>query len=143
MQAHLAKYKKLMPALALLFSLADGESLEFVSLSHAQQAADWCEYLAHHARRVYASRIAPERLAAISLSRRLSKGWKRDRGLFSIRDVYSNDWSGLGTPDEVRAAVHVLEDAGYVRVEKSKTDTGRPSEVYAINPRIGGMHVGD
>ncbi|MGC2639837.1 MAG: YfjI family protein, partial [Acidobacteriaceae bacterium] len=63
MQAHLAKYRKLMPALSLLFSLADG-SLEAVSLRHAQQAADWCEYLKPHARRVYASRTTPERLAA-------------------------------------------------------------------------------
>jgi putative DNA primase/helicase len=142
MQAHLAKYRKLMPALALLFSIADN-SLEAVGLPHAQQAADWCEYLAHHARRIYASRISPERLAALSLAQKLTKGWKRESGGFSIRDVYSNDWSGLGTPDEVRAAVRVLEDAGWVRAENPKSETGRPSEVYAINPRIGGAHVGN
>lgn len=140
MLAHLSKYRKLMPALALLFSLADN-SLESVGLPHAQRAADWCDYLAHHARRVYASRISPERLAAISLARRLTNGWKRDSGTFTIRDVYSNDWSGLGTPDETRAAVRVLEDAGWVRPEKPKSETGRPSEVYAINPKIRGAHV--
>jgi putative DNA primase/helicase len=101
MQAHLAKYRKLMPALSLLFSLADG-SLDAVGLHHAQQAADWCEYLAHHARRVYASRISPDRLAAVSLARRLAKGWKRDDGTFTIRDVYRNEWAGLSTPDEAR-----------------------------------------
>ena len=142
MLAHLAKYRKLMPALSLLFSLAD-ESLQSVGLRHAQQAADWCEYLAHHARRVYASRISPERLAAIALARKLQKGWKRDSGTFTIRDVYSNDWSGLGTPDEARAAVGVLEDAGWVRAEQHKPETGRPSEVYAINPKTGGAHVGN
>ncbi len=142
MQAHQAKYRKLMPALALLFSLADN-SLEAVGLHHAQQAADWCEYLVHHARRVYASRIGPERLAAISLARKLTKGWKRENGKFTVREVYSNDWSGLGTPDEVRAAVRVLEDAGWVRAEKPKSETGRPSEVYAINPKIGGAYVGN
>ncbi len=142
MQAHLSKYRKLMPALGLLFSLADS-SLESVGLRHAQQAADWCEYLAHHARRVYASRISPERLAAISLARRLTKGWKRDSGTFTIREVYSNDWSGLATPDEARAAVRVLEDAGWVRPEKPKSDAGRPSEIHAINPKIGGAHVGN
>jgi putative DNA primase/helicase len=142
MQAHLAKYRSLMPTLALLFSIADN-SLEAVGLHHAQQAADWCEYLAHHARRVYASRISPERLAAISLAQKLTKGWKRENGKFTIRDVYSNDWSGLGTPDEVRAAVRVLEDAGWVKAEKPKSETGRPSEVYAINPMIGGAYVGN
>jgi putative DNA primase/helicase len=142
MLAHLSKYRKLMPALALLFALAD-ESLQSVGLHHAQQAADFCEYLSHHAHRVYASRISPERLAAITLARKLTKGWKRDSGTFTIRDVYSNDWSGLGTPDEARAAVRVLEDAGWVRPEKPKSETGRPSEVYAINPKIGGAHVGN
>jgi Protein of unknown function (DUF3987) len=142
MQAHLAKYRKLMPALSLLFSLADN-SLEAVRLHHAQQAADLCDYLAHHARRVYASRISPERLAALSLSRRLTGGWKRDSGTFTVRDVYQNDWTGLGMPDEVRAALRVLVDAAWVRAEEARPDTGRPSEVYAINPRIGGVHVGD
>jgi predicted transcriptional regulator len=82
-------------------------------------------------------------LAAISLAKKLTKGWKRENGKFTIRDVYSNDWSGLGTPDEVRTAVRVLEDAGWVRAEKSKSETGRPSEVYAVNPKIGGTHVGN
>jgi putative DNA primase/helicase len=140
--AHLSKYRKLMPALALLFSLADG-SLQSVGLHHARQAADWCEYLPHHARRVYASRISPGRLAAISLGQKLIKGWKRDCRKFTVREVYQNDWAGLGTPDEARAAVRVLEDAGWVRAEKPKSDTGRPSEVYAINPRIGGADVGN
>lgn len=142
MQAHLAKYRKLMPALALLFSIADG-ALDVVGLHHARQAADWCEYLAHHAHRVYASRISPERLAAISLAKKLTKGWKRDSGTFTVRDVYQNDWSGLGTADEVRAALRLLADAGWVRLEKPKSETGRPSEVYAINPKIGGVRVDD
>jgi len=142
MVAHLAKYKKLMPALALLFSIADG-SLEAVGLHHAQQAADWCEYLSHHAHRVYASRISPERLAAISLGQRLIKGWKRESGTFTVRDVYKNDWSGLSTPDEVRTALRLLEDYGWVRPERIKSGTGgRPSEVYAVNPKIGGNRAG-
>jgi len=135
MQAHLAKYRSLMPSLALLFSLADGE-LEHVSLRHAQQAADWCEYLEEHARRVYESRISPERLAAISLSKKLSGGWKADEGTFTVRDVYTNDWSGLNSAEQVRAALTVLEDAGWVVRKKVESKIGRPSEVYAINPHI-------
>jgi len=148
MQAHLSKYRSLMPSLASLFSIADG-SLETVGLHHAQQAADWCEYLAHHARRIYAAKIAPERLAAISLGRRFMKGWKRKEAQFSVRDVYSKDWSGLLTPEEVRAALLVLEEALWVRrCEGSKSETGgRPSELYAINPKlgtkVGGAHVSD
>ena len=42
--SHLAKYRSLMPSLAVLFHLADGDA-GTVSLRHAQQAAAWCEYL--------------------------------------------------------------------------------------------------
>jgi hypothetical protein len=87
------------------------------------------------------SRISPERLAAISLAQKLAKGWKRESGTFTVRDVYQNDWSGLGTPDEVRPAVRLLEEAGWVRPKNSKSETGRPSEVYAVNPKIGGVHA--
>jgi putative DNA primase/helicase len=37
--SHLSKYKKLMPALALLFELADGAAEDIVSLQHGKQAA--------------------------------------------------------------------------------------------------------
>ena len=112
-------------------------------MRHAQQAADWCEYLRHHAHRAYASRISPERLAAISLGQRLAKGWKRESGKFTVRDVYQNDWRGLSTADEVRAALRLLEDHGSVRPEKLKSGIGgRPSEVYAGNPKIGGIRAG-
>jgi putative DNA primase/helicase len=140
--AHLAKYRKLMPALSLLFSLAD-ESATTVALPHAQQAADWCSYLEQHAYRVYASRISPERLAAMSLARRLTKGWKRDALTFTLREVYLNGWSGLSTPEEAASALWLLEDAGWVRKTTVKPRTGRPSECFTINPRVGGSRGRD
>jgi hypothetical protein len=139
MQAHLSKYRKLMPAVAVLFSLADGET-HSVSLRHTQQAASLCDYLEAHARRVYSSRISPERLAAMSLTKKLTKGWKRKEGRFTIRDVERNDWSGLETPESVRAAVRVLENSGWLRRDQNKAERGRPSEAYIINPKVGGEH---
>jgi putative DNA primase/helicase len=139
--AHLAKFRSLMPSLALLGSLADDPLAQAVGLTNSQRAADLCDYYEQHAKRMYASKISPERLAAISLSKKLRNGWKRGAAKFTIREVYFNDWSGLGTPEEVRAAVRVLEEAGWVRPQASKADTGRPSEIYAINPRIGGVHA--
>lgn len=140
-QAHLAKYRKLMPAIALLFSLADGK-LDSVGHQHAQQAAAWCGYLEHHAHRVYASRTTPEAIAASDLAAKLLKGWKRNEGEFSLRDVYRNAWSGLATPDEARAALLSLEDAGWVRRSKTPPTSGRPSETYLLNPRIGDVNAG-
>lgn len=136
LQAHLAKYRKLMPALALLFALADGHS-KTVPLGSARRAAAWCEYLEPHARRVYASSLAPEQAAAQTLSRKLKSGWKRAEGIFTLRDVYRPQWTGLTTPDETRAALHVLCECHWVRKTQATPDAaGRPSETYAINPRI-------
>ncbi len=52
--SHLAKYRSLLPSLALLFHLIDGVDTGRrgpVSGAAAAQAAAWCEYLAAHARR--------------------------------------------------------------------------------------------
>jgi hypothetical protein len=139
MQAHLAKYRSLMPSLALLFALADGCEGE-ITLGHAQQAASWCEYLKPHARRVYSAKLAPERAAATLLAKRLRHGWKERDATFSLRDVYENDWASLSTPDEARAALGVLEDAGWVRknARPSGPRGGRPGELWSINPHIYG-----
>lgn len=141
MQAHLAKYRSLMPSLALLFSVADG-NLQSVSLHHAQLASDWCDYLEAHALRIYASQTSPEKIAALALSRKLANGWRRAEGLFTLRDVYSKHWSGLSNPEEARPALRVLEDYGWIRKETCTPATGRPTELYAINPRIEGYYAG-
>ncbi len=137
--SHLAKYRGLMPSLALLFALAD-DSTGTVSLQHANQAGAWCDYLESHARRIYSMIISAERQAAAELGRRLAAGWKSIEGIFTVRDVYQNDWRGLTTPEGVRRALAILEDAGWVRLLslENKANGGRPSELYAINPRVQG-----
>jgi len=71
--SHLSKYRKLMPALALLFELADrvaaGTDLANpsdlrVTLNHAKQAAAFCEYLESHAQRIYSCVTTPQMRAA-------------------------------------------------------------------------------
>ena len=141
MQAHLAKYRSLMPSLALLFVLADGHT-DNVPLLQAQLACDWCDYLETHANRVYAAQARPEKHAAIELSKRLVKGWKREDGFFTLRDVYRSGWTALDSPDAARGALLVLEEYGWVRREIDAQTPGRPSETYRINPRIGGTHAG-
>jgi putative DNA primase/helicase len=135
--SHLAKYRSLMPSLALLFELADDGS-STASLTHAQQAAAWCDYLESHARRIYSMIILPERQAAAEIGRRLTAGWKRNDGMFTVRELYRNEWSELSSPDSVRRALAILKDAGWVRLAplENKTTGGRPSELYVINPRV-------
>ena len=65
--SHLAKYRSLLPSLALLFHLIDGVDTGRrgpVSRAAAAQAAAWCEYLAAHARRLYATVTDAARVAA-------------------------------------------------------------------------------
>jgi len=141
MQAHLAKYRSLMPSLALLFALADGH-MDYVPVSQARLACDWCDYLETHANRVYSAQVRPEQHAAITLSKRLAKGWKREECIFTVRDVYRSGWTALDSPDAARGALLVLEEYGWVKRESDVQSPGRPSETYRINPKIGGNHAG-
>ena len=135
--SHLSKYRSLMPSLALLFALADDEK-GIVPLRHAQQAAAFCNYLESHARRVYSLIISPAAQAAAELGRHLKDGWKREEGVFTVRNVYIKGWRELGTPDRVRAALEFLEDRGWVRAVEIERTCGRSTEMYAINPKLAG-----
>lgn len=143
MVAHLSKYRRLMPALALLFELADAVASNTgirenkkVGLIHAKQAAALCDYLESHAHRVYACITSPETRAARDLARHLLSRDLPDE--FKTRDVYLKGWSGLGSPEQVRAALDLLEDARWVRPAEVSTSPsgGRPAEVWLLNPKV-------
>lgn len=138
--SHLAKYRSLMPSLALLFELADAAAGEYkaesVSLQHAGQAAEWCDYLESHARRVYSSIVTPELRAAQTLGEKIKA--KVLAGVFTVRDVYLKGWSGLDSPERAIRALEVSEDAGWVRLEPAQPGVqgGRPSPRYRVNPKV-------
>jgi putative DNA primase/helicase len=140
--SHLSKYRSLMPALAVLFELAQwaagNGSVHTVSLQHTREAAAWCRYLESHARRVYSCVVTPQVRAARELADRLKKRKVAADGFFSCRDVYLKGWSGLDTPEAVRQAVEVLQDAGWVRdlTGESGPFGGRPSSRYEVNPGV-------
>jgi hypothetical protein len=65
--SHVAKYRSLMPSLALIGHLIDGVAggpTGPVSGGAAARAVAWCEYLQGHARRLYASVTDKARVAA-------------------------------------------------------------------------------
>ncbi len=149
--SHLSKYRKLMPALALLFELAEragrgsegsvgaprGIDLK-IRLNQARRAAAWCEYLESHARRVYSCVVTPQLRAARELAEKIRSRKVGADGFFSCREVYLKGWSGLDSPDAVKLAAEVLEDAGWVRSLAGESGPlgGRPSNRYEINPRV-------
>jgi putative DNA primase/helicase len=140
---HLSKYRSLMPSLAGLFQLADyvaiGSGLEqgIITLDHARQAAALCDVLESHAHRVYSCPITPQLRAAHELGRHLREGALRSP--FTTRVVYLKSWTGLDSPDRARAALELLEEVAWIRQvpNESSAKGGRPSEIWAINPKIG------
>ncbi|HEX9202387.1 MAG TPA: YfjI family protein, partial [Vicinamibacteria bacterium] len=75
--SHLAKYRSLMPSLALIVHLIDAVDRGTrgpVSGAAAEQAAAWCTYLDAHARRLYASVTDPARVAAALLAGKVVRG---------------------------------------------------------------------
>jgi putative DNA primase/helicase len=136
LESHLAKYRSLMPTLALLLHIADGGEGSEVPLIHTQRAADYCDYLEAHAKRAYSCVSAPEQDAAVALSKKIKEGAVGRK--FTVRDVYTKGWANLVRAEQVRAALTVLEQAGWVRREDRGPGEagGRPTEEFIVNPRV-------
>jgi putative DNA primase/helicase len=136
--SHLSKYRSLMPSLALLFHMAESGGGDRVSLHHAQQAAAWCDYLESHARRVYSCIVTPQLRAARELADKIKHRKVGTDGFFSCRDIYLKGWSGLDSPEAVKQAAEVLQDAGWVRDLSTESGPfgGRPSNRYEVNPGV-------
>ena len=136
--SHLAKYRSLMPSLALIVHLIDAVDRGTrgpVSRAAAEQAAAWCTYLEAHARRLYASVTDPARVAAALLAGKVARG--RLPTPFTARDVYRNAWTGLTEPRVVRHTLAMLADLGWIRAEPARAgEGGRPTVRWHINPTV-------
>jgi hypothetical protein len=134
MEAHLAKYRSLVPSLALLTHLAD-DGRGAVPLSAQERAIGWGEYLEKHAWRLYGSKAAPETEAAHTLARHIQAGELGER--FTLRDVYRHHWGGLDSKEAVEPALEVLTAYDWLRREPQPTAPGRPpSPIYTLNPHL-------
>lgn len=131
-ESHLAKYRKLVPALALLIHLADNPSGGAIGERALLKALAWAEYLEAHARRAYASVTQAEAESARALLTRIRKGEVPDP--FTPRDVYLKHWAYLGTPEATHEAVRLLCDLDYLREDRISTP-GRTRKDYSINPK--------
>ena len=132
MESHLAKYRSLIPALALLFHLVDGGTGP-VSLGALQRAIEWHNYLWAHARRIYSSVKNSGELAAKSLSNKIRAGKVQDG--FVVRDIYRNGWVNLANREDAAEALEILTERGWLKSYQKET-TGRSATAYRINPKI-------
>jgi putative DNA primase/helicase len=136
-ESHLAKYRKLMPALALLFHLAetaDGRGSGPVSLQAAELAVKWCDLLEAHARRIYACVTDGDVEPARALANKIKAGALPSP--FAYCDVYHRGWSGLDDAKSARSAVALLEERGWVRVVRTQQTGGGPREDIYIHPKL-------
>lgn len=132
LESHLAKFRSLVPSLALLCHLADHPEGGAVDAPSLLRALTWGEYLETHARRVYSPALTPEFFSAIELHRRLPSLPEP----FTAKEVYKNHWRSLdirGTKD----AIQVLLDFGHIREEETEgPPIGRPTTRYEVHPAI-------
>ncbi|HEX8236060.1 MAG TPA: YfjI family protein [Abditibacteriaceae bacterium] len=138
-ESHLAKYRSLMPKLALLFHLievVDGKASEVVDVRAAGMAAAWCDYLESHARRIYQMAYDGDPEPALRLAERIRQSLPNP---FKPRDVLRKGWSGLDTFDDVQRALNLLEERGWVQsviVPAPGEKGGRPLQQVYINPQV-------
>jgi hypothetical protein len=130
MESHMAKYRKLVPSLALVLHLAGGDTGP-VTERATTQALAWAAYLETHARRAYASVTMPEVSAAKAILARIRKGDLPRT--FASWQVWRPGWAQLTDRVQVAEALGLLVELGWLAA--AKTDTGgRPGTVYVVNP---------
>ncbi|WIM06847.1 MAG: DUF3987 domain-containing protein [Candidatus Nitricoxidivorans perseverans] len=132
LESHLAKYRKLVPSLALILHLASNGTGP-VSERATLQALAWAEYLETHARRAYGSVTVPEVAAAKAIISRIRKGdLKRE---FSSREVWRPGWAMLADREQVADALRLLVDFDWLATTTKADTGGRPATIYTVNPR--------
>lgn len=140
--SHLSKYRKLIPALALIFALVDTpDSGSVIHERELIRALAWGDYLRTHAERMYAAAVIPETAGAQALLTKIKAGKLCDGDgvlldAFTPRQVAAKHWAGLGAVEPVRKAADLLADYGWLEREAmpSSATGGRPSERYLVHP---------
>jgi putative DNA primase/helicase len=130
-ESHLAKYRSLIPSLALILHLLDG-GIGPVTLPAIEKAIGWGGYLESHARRLYSSVTEAPAVAAHLLAARIQAGDLSNP--FAARDIYRNGWAGLDR-DRTEAAIDVLLALHWLE-ERIEPAAHKTRTRFAINPKI-------
>ncbi|MFA5905803.1 MAG: DUF3987 domain-containing protein, partial [Desulfobacula sp.] len=126
LESHFAKYRKLIPALALIIHLADGGTGP-VTEKATLQALAWGDYLETHARRAYGAVSQPEVATAKAIIAKIKKGDLP--ASFTSNNVTRPGWAKLSDREQVADALRLLVDYGWLWEERTVTG-GRPSIIY-------------
>lgn len=132
-EAHLAKYRSLVPSLALLIHLADEPDGGAVPETALLKAIGWAQYLESHARRIYGSIAHRSVAAASNLAGKILDGSLPRE--FTLREVYRHGWTGLSERSEAFAAVEVLLDHDWISESRVESGT-KPKTVFRVNTQV-------
>jgi putative DNA primase/helicase len=136
LEGHVAKYRKLVPALALIDHLAEG-GRGGVGVEALLRALAAAEYLETHARRIYGASDTVDIIAAEAILLHIRRGALKDG--FTARDVHQSGWSKLTDREHVQRGLDLLAELGHLAAVTEKSNYGgRPKVSYQINPAIGG-----
>lgn len=138
LEAHFAKYKKLVPALCIILEhLKAFSSMDYpmiISVDTFKDVLNWIAYFESHAHRVYGCAANAVPKAACTLLNHIRAGDIVEP--FSTRDVYyGHHWSGLSAVEEVEEVLDYLVEKGHLSSSTIKTN-GRPSKKYWVHPKV-------
>src|SRR5262245_6337687 len=134
LEGHLAKFRKVVPAIALINHVVDGGQAAIGS-GALLKALAFARYLESHARRVYGAAGALEVGAGKAILEHIRRGDLQDG--FSARDIQRHDWSRLTDRGHIRLGLNLLVDLDHLAANTAPgTDRGgRPKITYSINPK--------
>lgn len=132
---HFAKYRSLIPGLALLFHLLDGHDGP-VCEECFDRAFSFAKYLKSHAKRIYASIQSQDYQPAKALAAKLVD--KKLKDGFTQRSILNKNWGCLSSKEMVESAVTILIEFGWLTEHQVPPNQkgGRPTVTYKINPNI-------
>jgi hypothetical protein len=135
LEGHLAKYRKLVPALALINAIADADE-GAVSHKSLLRALAFAKYLESHARRIYAAGMEGEAAAAAAILKHIRAGELCDG--FTARDILRHGWAHLSDREQVLSGLTLLSDLDYIDAQAPfvRPEGGRPKVTYVINPMV-------
>lgn len=130
--SHLSKYRKLIPALALINHLCD-TCHGAVSEKSLMRGIAFSEYLESHTQRIYSYATRPDIDAAKTLLKRLANG--KLTSPFKARELWRRGWAGLETSQKAEFAINLLIEYGHLVEEELKTG-GRPTSYFYFNSEV-------
>ena len=133
-KGHFSKYRKLVPALALInYLVDDAREGGDINERNVDRAIAFSHYLETHAKRIYAAGSKDETDGAKEILKHIRRGDLRDG--FTARDTHRSRWSNLTNIDHVKSCLELLVDLGWLAERAIKpVGGGRPTVAYSANP---------